>query len=359
MTDSGLTGRPVKPAEITPNQTAADLIDGTFTSYNAARLREACELFRRRFCREGTLVGATLSGALTPAGLGVSCLVPLIKKGCIDWIVATGANLYHDLHFAMGLDLYSGSPFADDRELRRKKIVRIYDVVFPEKVLFETDGYLTRFFRSLSFDGPVGTARLHYEIGLKLLEDFGERADRSVLATAALYKVPLYTPAPGDSTIGMTVASLAAKEGRIIVDSSIDINETSALVYWAHNHLKASAVLMVGGGTPKNFALQTEPYLQEISHVESKGHDYFIQFTDARPDTGGLSGATPSEAVSWGKVNAENLRHSVVCYGDATISLPLLVSYVCSRCASRKHLQAYDFRKQALAELVRNMKLAY
>jgi deoxyhypusine synthase len=359
MTDRGQPGKPVRPPEITAEKSVADLIDETFTGFNAGRLREACELFCEKFCLDDTLVGVTVSGALTPAGLGRSCLVPLIKMGCIDWMVATGANLYHDLHFAMGLDLYRGSPFADDRELRRMRIVRIYDVVFPEKVLFETDAYLTRLFRGLSLEGAVGTARIHHEIGLRLLKDFPERADFSILATAARHKVPVYTPAPGDSTIGMTLASLAAKETRITVDPSIDVNETSALVYRAHQHMGASAVMMIGGGTPKNFALQTEPYLQEISHVESKGHDYSIQFTDARPDTGGLSGATPSEAVSWGKVNAENLRHTVVCYADATICLPLLVSYACHRNVSRKHRRAYDFRKEALAELVRDMKLAY
>jgi deoxyhypusine synthase len=286
-------------------------------------------------------------------------MVPLITNGWVDWIVSTGANLYHDVHFAMGLGMYRGSPFIDDLELKDRGVVRIYDVLFESKVLVQTDAYLTKLCRRLQFDGPIGSARLHHEIGLQLLKDFPDRAGLSVLATAAKYEVPVYASSPGDSTIGMTLSSLVSEGRRIVIDPSVDVNETSALVYMAHKEYDCSAVLLIGGGSPKNFALQTEPYLNELSSLDTRGHDYFLQFTDARPDTGGLSGATPSEAVSWGKLKGERLRDNVVCYGDATILLPMLVSYARGRAAPRKHTRAYNLRAEAVRKLFKDMKLPY
>jgi deoxyhypusine synthase len=349
--------RRIEPPEINGEMSTAELLEQTFQAYNAGRLREACELFVQRYCSADTFVGMSLAGAMTPAGLGRSCVVPLMKNGWIDWVVSTGANLYHDLHFAMRLQLYRGSPFVDDRELHQKKIVRIYDIFFPEQVLFETDAYIREFCRSQKFTEPIGTARLHYEMGLQLLKDFPSRADYSILATAAKYKVPVYVSSPGDSGIGMNIAGLSERGCKVIIDPSIDVNETAALVYRAQSNKKKSAVLLIGGGSPKNFVLQTEPHLREINLLEVKGHDYFIQFTDARADTGGLSGATPSEAVSWGKVKEEQLCDSVVCYADATLCLPLLVAYACSKAKPKKHSGAYELRREAVENMIRDSKL--
>ncbi|NIQ56024.1 MAG: deoxyhypusine synthase, partial [Gemmatimonadetes bacterium] len=126
--------------------------------------------------------------------------------------------------------------------------------------------------------------------------------------------VPIYTSSPGDSSIGMNVAERALAGHAVRFDPSIDVNESAAIVLAAKRAGGRSAVVIMGGGSPKNFLLQTEPQIQEVLGIEESGHDYFIQFTDARPDTGGLSGATPSEAVSWGKVDPDALPDTVVCY---------------------------------------------
>jgi deoxyhypusine synthase len=111
-------------------------------------------------------------------------------------------------------------------------------------------------------------------------------------------------------------------------------------------------VLICGGGSPKNFMLQTEPQIQEVLGIDEKGHDYFLQITDARPDTGGLSGATPAEAVSWGKIDPDRLPDAVVCYMDSTVALPLLTSYAKARHAPRALKRLYD-RRDAMMDRLR------
>ena len=349
-----LRGARIDPAPITGATTIVDLIDNALLAYNGARLREACQLFSRRILEEDVTVGMSLTGALTPAGLGMSALVPLIEAGFVDWIVSTGANLYHDTHFAIGLAMHRGTPKVDDVALRREKIVRIYDILFDFDILVQTDTFFRRVLRQPEFQRVMTTAEFHYAFGryVREREQALDLKGKSVLSAAYEFGVPVYTSAPGDSAIGMNVAALAIENNRLAFDVNRDVNETAALVLAAKRAKGKSATVMLGGGSPKNFVLQTEPQVQEVLGIFEKGHDYYLQITDARPDTGGLSGATPSEAVSWGKVDPDMLPNSVVCYADTTIALPLLTAYVL---ATRKHRQPrrlYDHRDEMYDALV-------
>lgn len=318
----------------------ADAIDGVFLAYNSRRLKEACRLFVEKIARPRTRIGLAVSGALTPAGIGASCLVPLIEGGWVDWIVSTGANLYHDLHPSLGFPPERGPRRADDASLRREGKVRICDVLLTVEALLETDRFVRESVRQAleegTLEGPSSSADIHRVLGLALLARDRRAAERSVLAAAARLDVPVYAGAPGDSSIGMNLAALELEGHRVGVDASKDVNETAALVYDVKRAGGKSAIVILGGGTSKNFALQTEPHIQEVLGLEERGHDFFIQFTDAREDTGGLSGATPSEAVTWGKVDPDRLPDAVVCYGDCTILVPLWTAYLVERCRKRK-----------------------
>ncbi|MGY8763055.1 MAG: homospermidine biosynthesis protein, partial [Nitrospinaceae bacterium] len=274
-------------------------------------------------------IGFSLSGALTPAGLGASCIVPMIRSGIIDYIVTTGANLYHDLHHSLDLPLFKGSPFSNDSELFEDEVIRIYDIFMDYKVLAATDNWLLRAFARPEFQKRMGTRELHYILG-KLTDEVEKEkgtVGKSFIAEAYRHEVPIYTSSPGDSTLGLDIAALNLIGKNIQIDSSIDVNEMAALVLEA-KRIGKSGVIVWGGGSPKNFILQPEPALQEVLGFDIKGHDYFVQVTDARPDTGGLSGATPSEAVSWAKIDPDTLNQSVVCYSDTTIVMPLLTAYL-------------------------------
>jgi deoxyhypusine synthase len=348
-----LSGARILPPPVGRRIAASDLVERTFLAYNAGRLREGARLLAERMLRPGVTVGLSLTGALTPAGLGVSCLVPLLKAGFVDWVVSTGANLYHDAHFGLGLPMHAGSPFLDDRVLREEGVVRIYDVLFAYDVLLDTDAFFRQVLDLPEFQAEMGTAEFHYRLGRYMAER--EKAlglgEVSVLAAAWRYGVPVYTSSPGDSSIGMNVAAMRLGGRGVRFDVSLDVNETAAIVYDAKRRGGKSGVWIVGGGSPKNFMLQTEPQIQEVLGLDEKGHDYFLQVTDARPDTGGLSGATPSEAVSWGKVDPDRLPDTVVCYLDSTVALPLLCAYVFDRVGKRSRKRLYDRRGEMLAAM--------
>jgi deoxyhypusine synthase len=300
-------------------------------------------------------VAMSLSGALTPAGLGCSSIVPLIRAGFVDWIVSTGANLYHDTHYALDLPLHQSGPGLDDFALREHDIIRIYDIVFEYRTLLDTDAFYRELIRDDAFARTMGTAEFHYLVGKYLQarsEAIGGKPGNSLLAACYEAGVPVYTSSPGDSSIGMNLAALSLAGGRLQIDPLRDVNETAAIVYGAKRSGGTSGVLILGGGSPKNFILQTEPQIQEVLGLEESGHDYFLQVTDARPDTGGLSGATAHEAMTWGKVDPDKLPDSVICYTDSTIALPLITAYALARRPPRPLKRLYD-RREADHEALR------
>ncbi|MGE0104641.1 MAG: deoxyhypusine synthase [Blastocatellales bacterium] len=350
-----LQGRRIAPRPITSGTTVVELIESSFQAYNAARLREGAQLFVERMLNDDVTVGMTLTGALTPAGLGISAIIPLIEAGFVDWIISTGANLYHDTHFGLGLAMHRGNPQISDVVLREEGVVRIYDIFFDYDVLLSTDSFFREIIRSEEFQREMSTAEFHYLCGKYVAER--ERVlgleNQSLLAAAYRCGVPVYTSSPGDSSIGMNVAAMELQGGRLRINPSADVNETAAIVLAAKRGGGRSGIFICGGGSPKNFALQTEPQIQEVLGIEEKGHDYFLQLTDARPDTGGLSGATPSEAVSWGKIDPDQLPGTVVCYADSTISLPLIAAYAFAKRQPRPLKRLYD-RRGELMDLLRS-----
>jgi deoxyhypusine synthase len=317
-------------------------------------MQEACRLFVEKMIQKDVTIGMSLAGALTPAGIGTSAIVPLIKAGFVDWIVSTGANLYHDMHHAMNLPLWRGSPFVHDLELRKLGVVRIYDILLDyNDVLMRTDDVLRKILSQPEFQKEMGTAELHFLLG-KYCSEFEKQTHRrevSVLAAAYRAGVPCFTSSPGDSTIGMNIAGLELKGNRLRINPGLDVNESTSIVLGAQLKGAKTGAVMVGGGSPKNFLLQTEPQIQEVLRIKESGHDYFLQFTDARPDTGGLSGATPHEAVSWGKVDPNKLPSAIVCYVDSTIALPLLTHYALARHKPRKLKRLYKKLPALMAQL--------
>ncbi|NBV87329.1 MAG: deoxyhypusine synthase [Verrucomicrobia bacterium] len=348
------------PTPIAPGMKASDLIDGAFKAYNGGRLAEACRLFTQKMLAQDGTVGLSLTGALTPAGLGRAALVPLLKAGFVDWIISTGANLYHDLHYGLGMELFAGSPFLDDVVLRRDGVIRIYDVLFDYDVLLDTDAFVRQVIQAREFQKTMSTDEFHHRLGKYVYEREVKLgiSETSVLSAAYQYGVPVFTSSPGDSSIGMNVAAMSLRNSKLQFDVNRDVNQTAAIVYDAKSSGKTSSVFILGGGSPKNFMLQTEPQIQEVMGIEERGHDYFLQCTDARPDTGGLSGATPAEAVSWGKIDPDTLPDCVVCYADSTITLPLLTAYALDRVPARPLKRLYE-RRDEMLEAIRAQYLKH
>src|SRR6476646_4706371 len=164
----------------------------------------------------------------------------------------------------------------------------------------------------------------------------------------------------------MNVAAMEVQGGKLIINPNLNVNETAAIVLAAkrgvvHSSKKQkkgglSGVFILGGGSPKNFLLQTEPQIQEVLGIDERGHDYFLQVTDARPDTGGLYGATPGEAVSWGKVDPDRLPDAVVCYLDSTVALPILTAYALAKHKPRPPRRLYERREEFMNLLLKEYK---
>jgi deoxyhypusine synthase len=348
-----LAGKRILPQPISKNTDIVKLIDN-LDAYNGGRLRAACHLLKDKYSRREVTVGLSLAGALTPAGLGPSAIIPLMNHGFVDWITATGANMYHDLHFAFNLPMHRGSHLVDDADLRRKGVTRIYDILFDyEDVLMETDRRLRRIMVRPEFQKEMGTREFYHHLG-KVMNEFEKKnrlGEVSIVAAAYRNGIPLFTSSPGDSTIGMNVAGLellAEAAGlrhlfRLKINPSIDVNDSTAIILNAkrYEHGK-TGVILFGGGSPKNFMLQTEPQIQEVLMIPEVGQNYDINITDARPDTGGLSGAPPSEAASWGKIDPTMLEETVTAYLDVTVALPLMVAYVKQTTRPKKLKRLYD-----------------
>ena len=345
-TGNYLSGKVIKYYRPRGSADVRELIDNGFQAFNAGRLSEACHIFADKMLasEHDTTIGLTVAGALTPAGLG-GCVIELMDRGLVDFLISTGANLYHDLHYALNFTLHRGSPFLDDVELYEKGIIRIYDILFPATVLLETDAYIRDFLVRSGIGGAMSTAEFHYRLGLDLLERNPACAEYSVVARAASAGVPIYTSSPGDSSIGMNIAYHELMNGgTLMIDPNRDVNEICAIILAG----KRNGCVILGGGSPKNFYLQGQPTLWEVYGIPKGGNDYFIQFTTDQVVWGGLSGATPAEAVSWGKVNPGVLPDTVVAYVDSTIAFPLFCEYAVGSPNGRRERKELVHKRDAL-----------
>jgi len=360
-----LCGKRILPKSVSETTNIVELVD-SMDAFNGGRLRAACHLLRDRYSQPDVTIGMSIAGALTPAGMGPSAIIPLMNHGYVDWLTATGANMYHDLHFAFNMPMHRGSHVVNDADLRDKGITRIYDILFDyEDVLMETDRRLRHILLRPEFQKEMGTQEFYHHLG-KVVDE-RERAaglgQVSVLAAAYRNGIPVFTSSPGDSTIGMNIAGLellAEASGltdhfKLKINPSIDVNESTAIILNAKRYENGkTAVLLIGGGSPKNFMLQTEPQIQEILMIPEVGQDYDINVTDARPDTGGLSGAPPSEAASWGKIDPSKLDETVTAYMDVTVALPIMAAYAVQTAKPKKLKRLYERRAELHEKLIRS-----
>src|SRR5271157_195271 len=222
-----LSGPQIVPRRVNRGMTVVELIDQQFQAYNSARLYEAARLYAEEMLapEKDVTVGLTMAGALTPAGLG-GCILTLMEYGFVDFIISTGANLYHDMHHALAMTLHRGDFRLDDIQLQEEGVIRIYDILFEDKVLLDTDAFVREALKGLP-NRPISTSELHYHLGQQLLQA-GVKPEYSVLAQAAAWNVPVYTSSPGDSSIGMNVARHALDGSLLTLDPLADVNETAA-----------------------------------------------------------------------------------------------------------------------------------
>ncbi len=344
-------GKPISPVSIVRGMTVTELVDDVFDGmgYNAKRLAEACHLFKTMIDDNST-VCLTLAGAMSPVGMGGG-IIKMIENGFIDWIVTTGANTYHDMHFAYGLPVHQGDFTADDNELAENDVVRIYDVFIDmERTLIAQDKIIQTLTQNAieknQLPEKYSTARYYKVLGKGVLET-SKHPELSFIASASKHDVPVFVPAFADSSVGMGTSYLpiiaCARSGskrlapQDFVDPSptMDALESAAIVHHSMINNVSRGVLEVGGGVPKNFLQQTAPMISQILGMECPGENYVVQVTVDRPDSGGLSGATINEGKSWGKIPKAG-EGNVVPYLDSTVGVPIIFAYALENCKPRK-----------------------
>jgi deoxyhypusine synthase len=347
------SGKKIDPPEVFADMTVSQLIElfGK-TGYNARRLAEAAEIMIKMVESNATIC-LTIAGAMTPIGFG-KIISAMIENGFIDWIVTTGANAYHDLHFAYDLPVRQGHFDVDDDILYSKQIVRIYDVYIKENGTLQSQDTIIQkniqgIYQNKNKDMEIGsTADLSYFIGMAASEK-SKYPEKSFMVSAFKSDVPVYIPALSDSSIGLNMLPLMMLNEKVSINVIRDIAESAAIL-WKSNK---SGGIELGGGVPKNFFQQTGPALYQILKIKEGGHDFIVQLTDARPDTGGLSGATLQEGKSWGKIKTSH-RGNVVVYGDSSVYFPILCAHILSKCKPRDKKRIYKNKNKWVEEMKQN-----
>jgi len=355
LTAAFQASREVRPSAITGRETGLELLTSAFPAFVGRQVREAARLMTKSVS-EGNYVFTTMSGAMTPAGLHRSCIVPLIENGCIDVLTTTGANLYHDAHRLLGHRLREVAPDAGDTRLREARIIRIYDIGFAEDVLLKTDQLFAYLLQEEEFQKSMTTAEMHNRLGRRLyeIEESLGVDQHSLLATAWKYGVPIFVGAPQDGSIFLNVVKLRAVRGEAFkfnLDIAADVYAMAALQWHAQNE-GSTAVWILGGGVPKNYTLQGEPTLGQILDLPARGFDIDLQFCVDPVDNGALSSCPAGEGHTWGKVSAECVEfNSVYCHCDVTAVFPWLVHALFQAGGRREPRRLYDRLPEAVARL--------
>jgi deoxyhypusine synthase len=352
--------RAVAPRPITGHETPVEILESAFPAFVGRQVRTGWELMRK-CAREGHAVFLTLSGAMTPAGLHRSCIIPLIEAGLVDVLITTGANLYHDAHRVLGHAIREVAPDAGDAALREARIIRIYDLGFDEDVLLETDRFFADLMLRPDYQRPMITPKFHALLGRDLagLEGVLEAPEPSLLATCFKAGVPIFVGAPQDGSIFLNAVKLKADRGddfKFQLDILADVHAMAAL-QWETQQQGPTAVWMLGGGVPKNYTLQGEPTLSQIYGLDARGFDVDVQFCVDPVDNGALSSCPAGEGHTWGKVSAECVANSsIYVHTDVTAVLPWITYALLSEGLKRPHRRLLDQLDQAVEALHQAMK---
>lgn len=346
--------RDVAMGGITGRETPDEILRTRFPAYVGRQERTGYELMARAV-DEDYATFLTLSGAMTPAGLHQSCLIPLIERGLIDCITTTGANLYHDAHRVIGHRIREIDPNAGDLALRLAKIIRIYDLGFWEETLLETDRLFSAILRLPQFQKRMTTPELHYLLGeaIAQIEDaLGIKAP-SLLATCYRRAVPIFVGAVQDGSIFLNIVKLKRMfpdTFKLEIDVNDDVYEMGAMQHWCLRGLdKKMAIFILGGGVPKNYTLQGEPLLDQILDVRTDGFDIDVQFCVDPVDNGALSSCPAGEGHTWGKVSPEGVGRSMYVHADVTAVFPWVTYALLSNEDRRRpHRRLYDHRARAV-----------
>ncbi|MDX2014337.1 MAG: deoxyhypusine synthase family protein [Myxococcaceae bacterium] len=355
--------RKVNPRPITGKETSLELLEHAFGAYVGRQERIAFELMKRSL-EENAAIFLTLSGAMTPAGLHQSCLIPLVESGAISAVTTTGANLYHDAHRIIRHQIREINPNAGDLQYRLARIIRIYDLGFWEEALLDTDRLFSAIISGPDFQRKMTTPEFHFLLGkhINAIEQELGVDQPSFLSTCYRRAVPIWSGAVQDGSIFLNVVKLKKLLGpafKFELDINDDVYSMAAMQHYCRHHFdKTLAIWILGGGVPKNYTLQGEPLLDQILSVPTHGFDIDVQFCVDPVDNGALSSCPAGEGHTWGKVSVEAVETgSMYCHTDVTAVFPWLTHALFQlKVTKRKHFRLMDKMAEAVGFLDADVK---
>lgn len=365
-----LMGKPVVARSVTKCASLDEVFEHSLPAFGGALLRRFYLILKEVILRKIPLV-ITVAGPITVSDQHRAWLIPLLKSGCVAYITVTDAIVYHDAHDCLGefaerpireVDLWG-----DDAEYRKQGIIRVTDTGFPEKILFDQDRMVTAILRRPEFQRSMTTTERNHLFGRYYAAQ--ERKTRSrpgLISTCYRLGIPVFVGAPADGSVFLNSVKLWAmsqsggeKHG-FQYDLQADVFEACAYHYWGlfESEAKALAVLILGGGVPKNYSLQPEPTLSQILLLDGiRGYDFDVQIVSSPVTDGSLSSCFPAEAVSWGKVNPETFHNSTESLqADYSMIMPFVVRalYEASLLKRQTQLRLYN-RKSELVKKLMNL----
>ncbi|MDZ7315407.1 MAG: deoxyhypusine synthase family protein [candidate division KSB1 bacterium] len=309
------------------------------TSFEARRVAAGARLFKRMIDGNDT-IWLGIAGAGIAGGMG-GMVISLIEAGFIDVICSTGAQVYHDLHFAYNLPVKAVSPLADDNLLRRHGDTRIYDIGIREKETLEAQDEIIRRFVRERYAELSGRELSSWEFNALLGRWVAETApnpERSFVVAAAKYGVPIFWDSLSNHSIAMNLARTDREGFPVRLSGQADIFDSAAISF----AMPQTGFVELGGGGPKNFIQQTGPTISQILQIEFEGAERGLQITTAVEREGSLSSCTFSEAVTWGKYKEADEEKLVQIWGEYSVIFPLLAAYVVDNCKPRPAKRIVD-----------------
>jgi len=362
-----LLGAPITGKPVSECGDLDDIFTHCLPAFGGAYLQKFYQILRKVLVQQIPLV-ITVAGPITVSDQHRAWLIPLLRLGGVAYLTVTDAICYHDGHDALKkfakrpikeVDLYG-----DDAKLRQNGIVRVTNTAFYEKILFDQDRMISAILQQPEFQKPMTTTERNYLLG-KYYEDQEIKfaVQPGLLSTCCKLDIPVFVGAAADGSAFLNSVKLWAlkqlglKSYDFSYDLHADIFEACAYHYWGlfNSPAKALAILILGGGVPKNYSLQPEPTLSQIFLLNNiRGYDFDVQIVSAPVTDGSLSSCHPSEAVSWGKVNP-------VTFEDATQSLqmdystimPFVVKALTNKIKPRESLRLYSKREQLTSQLLK------
>jgi deoxyhypusine synthase len=339
------------PTTLEKNASIPDLIQYMGqTSFEARNVYRGSELFRQ-IIDDGDTNWLGIAGAGIAGGMG-GLVITLLQNNFIDVICSTGAQIYHDLHFAFDLPVKAIPPNWDDNLLRQHGDTRIYDIGIREKETLEAQDKMIRDFIIEKFDvlseSKLSSWEFNYQLGLWVQEK-APYPERSFVCTAAQQKTPIFWDSQSNHSIAMNILRTNKEGYPLNLSAQKDIHDSAAIVYTSQR----TGFIELGGGGPKNFIQQTGPMINQIYGIDFLGADRGIQISTAVEREGSLSSCTFGEAVTWGKYKESDHEKLVQIWGEYSIIFPLIVAYILHTSKKRKSKQLVDHLPE-LADKLKN-----